>query len=159
MDRLRGVALCLIIILVCGSSWVIAAQEAEDTLCIPVEEITLEPPESVEAKRSHVAFPHGVHFDYSCKTCHHKWENDAALKGCMTSGCHDLAKSPKKAAGSAIDAITAVRYYKTAYHDKCIGCHKEIEKKYQKVVASGKVLREQLPRTGPLGCKDCHPKE
>lgn len=159
MNRLRGMALCLITILVCSGSWVIAAQEAEDTLCIPLEEITLEPPESAEAKRSHVAFPHAVHFDYNCKTCHHKWDNDAALKGCMASGCHDLSQSPKKTEGGAVDAEAAMRYYKTAYHAKCIGCHKEIEKKNKKIAASGKVLAEKLPRTGPLGCNECHPKE
>ena len=160
MKRLHGVALCLIVVLVCGSSWVIAAQESEEALCIPLEEIILEPPESVEAKRSPVAFPHSLHFDYNCKTCHHKWENDASLKGCMASGCHDLAESPKKnAKGDAVDAQAAVRYYKSAYHDACIGCHKKIEKENRELAASGKVLSDQLPRTGPIGCNECHPRE
>lgn len=159
MKRLRGVALCLLVVLVCGTSWVVGAEESEDALCIPLGEITLEPPESVEARRSPVAFPHALHFDYSCKTCHHMWENDDSLQGCMASGCHDLAESPRKAGGGAVDPREAVRYYKNAYHDACIGCHRQIEKENKKLAASGKVLSEQLPRTGPTGCHGCHPRE
>jgi len=159
MDRLRMAAWCLIIMLAFGGSWVIAAQDSEDKLCIPVESITLKAPESVEAKRAEVEFPHSVHFDYNCKTCHHKWENDANLTGCMTSGCHDLAQSPKKAKSRIVDPKAVMKYYKTAYHNKCIGCHKQIKMKNEALAASGKVLKDKLPNTGPTSCKGCHPKE
>ena len=159
MNRFRTVVFFLIVVLVCGSSWVVVAQDSEDQLCIPLDIIELAPPESVEAKRSTVEFPHAVHFDYSCQTCHHKWENDENLTGCMTSGCHDMAQAPKKEAVKADDADAELKYYKAAYHAMCIGCHKEIKKQNEALAASGKVLRDKLPATGPTGCNGCHPKE
>ncbi len=159
MDRLRVVVFCFIVVLVCGSSLAVVAQDAEDKLCIPMDSIEIAPPESVEAKRSSVAFPHALHFDFSCQTCHHKWEKDANLTGCMTSGCHDLEVSPKKGTDTAKVADAGMKYYKTAYHSMCIGCHKEIKKQNKALAASGKVLTDKLPNTGPTGCNGCHPKE
>jgi hypothetical protein len=81
------------------------------------------------------------------------------LTGCMTSGCHDLAALPKKGEGKPVDAEAAMKYYKTAYHEMCIGCHKEIKQKNKALAASGKVLEDKLPSTGPTSCNECHPKE
>lgn len=159
MDKFRTVALGLICFLVFGSSFGVASQDSDDALCVPVGDILIEPPESVEAKRSPVTFPHSVHFDTSCKTCHHKWDNSAELNGCMTSGCHDVVKAPKKAKGRPVDSETEIKYYKTAYHFLCIDCHKQVKLDNQKLVKSGKVLSDQLPATGPTGCVGCHPKE
>jgi len=159
MNRFRTVVFFLIVMLVCGGSWAVVAQDSEDMLCIPMDSIEIGPPESVEARRSSVAFPHALHFDFSCQTCHHKWEKDANLTGCMTSGCHDLTASPEKGTAEAKDADAAMKYYKPAYHGLCLGCHKEIKKQNEALVVSGKVLRDKLPSTGPTGCKECHPKE
>ena len=106
-----------------------------------------------------VEFPHALHFDFSCQTCHHKWEKDANLTGCMTSGCHDLDKAPKSEAAQAEEKDDALKYYKSAYHAMCIGCHKEMHQQNEALAASGKVLRDKLPATGPTGCIGCHPKE
>jgi hypothetical protein len=132
---------------------------ADDEMCVPMGEITLEPLNE-EAKRSEVVFPHAVHFSYSCQECHHKWDNESPIVGCSTSGCHDLAKAPKMEDGKpAKDPALKIRYFKNAYHDMCIGCHKEIKVKNKAMEASKASLGEKLAPTGPTGCNQCHPKE
>lgn len=155
MDRFRTAAVAVIVVLACIVSWNVAAQGSEETLCIPLGEIVLSAPDGVEAKRTPVAFPHNAHFDYNCQVCHHQWEKDASLTGCME--CHALTESPRKADGS-LDADEAIMYYKTAYHTLCIGCHKDIKVKNQSLATSGQVLKDKLPPTGPTGCIGCHPK-
>ena len=132
---------------------------ADDEMCVPMGEITLEPL-AEEAKRSAVDFPHAVHFNYSCAECHHQWDNTSAIQSCTTSGCHDLTEAPKMDDGKPVkDPDMKILYYKKAYHDLCIGCHKEIKKKNKAMEASKASLGEKLPPTGPTGCNQCHPKE
>ena len=132
---------------------------ADDDMVVPLGEITLEPLVD-EGKRSDVVFPHGVHFGYSCQSCHHTWTGEAPVVGCTTSGCHDLTEAPKTEDGKLVkDPQIKIRYYKNAYHDMCIGCHKEIKKKNKELEASNAALGEELPATGPTSCNECHPKE
>jgi len=159
MNRFRLVVLGMIIILLCGGTWVTASEESEESLCIPMGIIALEPPEEVEAKRAHVEFPHSVHFDYNCQACHHKWEKEDEILGCMTSGCHDLTESPKAENGGKVDPEEAILYYKKAYHALCIGCHKNINEKNKALATSGAALTLKLSNSGPTSCKACHPKE
>ena len=158
MLNLRFVVLSLVLVLVCGNALVVAKQDEQksgESLCIPIEK-KLAPPEGVESKRSPVEFPHSKHFTYNCQECHHKWDLSAELPGCMTSGCHNLAKTPKKS-----EKIDAIMYYKKAYHEKCIGCHREIKKQNlameKKLRIDAKNLKIQ--KVGPTGCVLCHPKE
>ena len=141
-------------ILIIGLAGQVQAQE--DNMCIPMGEIVLEAPESVEAKRAPVAFPHAVHFDYTCNTCHHKWSGQEEIMSCSTSGCHDLAVLPKKEERSEEDTI--LRYYKTAFHKQCIGCHKKIKAENVKMEMSLGEIAE-LADTGPTGCVKCHPED
>lgn len=65
-------------------------------------------------------FPHRAHQDRvaskdGCKTCHHKTEAGAQPEKC--SKCH-TDPSEKDPATGAIG-------YKKAFHDRCVGCHKE----------------------------------
>jgi nitrate/TMAO reductase-like tetraheme cytochrome c subunit len=77
----------------------------------------------------------------------------------MASGCHDGVVSPTKAEkGDDVEALT-ISYYKSAYHQMCITCHKEMKAQNKKLELSGRVLFENLPNTGPTGCKDCHVPE
>ncbi|MBA3028155.1 MAG: cytochrome c3 family protein [Desulfobacteraceae bacterium] len=131
-----------------------AGQVSSEELCIPLGTITLSPPEDVESKRGDVEFPHDAHFNYSCKECHHTWEGSDKISGCSVSGCHDssvplLVTEPDK----------AYRYYKNAYHDMCINCHKEIQGSNEKLEFSRKSLDKPLPKTGPMGCVQCHAKK
>ncbi len=133
----------------------ISSETSDEVLCIPMGTIVLEPPEGVVPKRSAVTFRHPVHYQYSCQTCHHDWAGEAQITGCMTSGCHDLIESPVKTGD--LDRDEAVRYYKNAYHDMCIGCHAEIHarnKEAERSLIPGKV---RLMRSGPTGCVQCHP--
>ncbi len=132
---------------------------ADDEMVVPLGEITLEPLVD-EGKRSAVAFPHGVHFSYSCEECHHQWDYTSAIQSCTTSGCHDLTEAPRDDDGKLVkDKDEQILYYKKAYHDMCIGCHKEIKKKNKAMEAKKASLGEKLLPTGPTGCNQCHPKE
>jgi hypothetical protein len=146
--------------LVLGGITFVSGQESEDEMCIPMGIIELGPPESVEPVRSAVEFPHSGHFRIvDCATCHHKWAGDEQIKTCMTSGCHDVAVSPAKSAKGKADKEQMMRYFKTAYHQMCIGCHKEIKKKNKELEMSYRKLDKPLPNTGPISCNDCHPRE
>jgi len=74
-----------------------------------------------------VTFPHEVHEKRSieCVKCHHKDPQDP--KACTT--CHE-----KEAKGEAIPA-------KEAFHNLCLGCHREVVK--------------QGPKA-PTKCMECH---
>lgn len=132
---------------------------AADEMCVPMGDIDLKPL-TEEAKRAEVAFPHAVHFDYACQECHHKWNGKAPIVGCATSGCHDLTAAPKTKEGKPVkDPALKIRYYKKAYHDMCIGCHKAIKVKNKKMESAKASLGQKLAATGPTGCNQCHPKE
>ena len=131
---------------------------ADEEMCVPLGEISIAPLVE-DAKRSEVTFPHAVHFSYSCQSCHHKWDNKAPITGCTASGCHDLEQAPKTKDGKPVkDPALSARYFKKAYHDKCIGCHKEIKQKNKTMEASVTALGDKLKPTGPTGCNQCHPK-
>ncbi|UCG06831.1 MAG: cytochrome c3 family protein [Desulfobacterales bacterium] len=148
----------ILMILVIGSATIVSGQ-SDDEMCVPMGTIVLEPPESVEAKRSAVEFPHSTHFILDCKNCHHEWKGDEVIQTCSTSGCHDVTESPIKTGKGAVDPNQAILYYKTAYHNMCIGCHKEMRRINKELELSYKKLDKELPRTGPTGCIQCHPKE
>lgn len=131
---------------------------ADDEMCVPLGDITLKTL-AQEAQRSPVTFPHSLHFNYACQECHHKWDRSKAIENCTTSGCHDLAKAPVDKNGyPSTDTLLNERYFKRAFHDKCIGCHKAIKIKNKQMEASKAALGEKLAPTGPTGCHQCHPK-
>ena len=137
----------------------IAGQAAEEEMCIPMGDITIEPPTSVEAQRTPVRFPHAKHFTYECRACHHTWEGDEVIVGCQTSGCHDVAQLAKASEGGLADKDEAILYYKKAYHSACINCHKDIKLKNQELERSIISQPDKLPPSGPVTCSGCHPKE
>ena len=49
--------------------------------------------------------------------------------------------------------------HSTAYHQMCIGCHKEIKIQNKQLETSFKELKETMTIPGPTGCIQCHPKE
>jgi hypothetical protein len=136
-----------------------AAKKDLKVMCVPMGILTLKPDASVEQKKSAVEFDHSKHFIYDCKACHHKWEGKKQITNCTTSDCHDLFKSPKKPTKYLAYTETGIKYYKYAFHQKCVGCHKQIKEKRKKMEMSYHVLKSKLPRTGPTGCNECHPKE
>lgn len=148
-----------VVILAIVSFSLVLAEESEDSMCIPMGTIILEPPDGVESKRATVEFPHATHFNYSCNTCHHKWDRETPVLSCMTANCHDLAIRPKKSEGHNVAPELVVRYYKAAYHDACIGCHKKIKKQNKAIEDSYRSATTPIQPSGPTGCADCHPKE
>ena len=150
---------CLILALIFGNAMVVSGESEGEAMSVPLGIISLEPPESVEAKKPLVEFPHATHFDFKCQTCHHKWEKQSPIVSCGTSDCHDIAEAPKKSENLKDYEKLAARYYKTAYHKLCITCHKDMKRQNQKLELSGRVLKENLPNVGPTGCKECHVAE
>lgn len=140
--------LAVIAFFLCGS-----IVTAEDEMCVPMGEITINRL-AKEPMRSEVTFPHAKHFNYACQQCHHKWDTQTPIQSCQTSGCHDLAAKP-----DTKDKAELARYYKEAYHNNCIGCHKELKKEYQAKENSVLGVNEKLPAPGPTACIQCHPKE
>ena len=150
---------CLVLAVILGNAMVVTGSNDIEEMCIPMGTIMLEPLEGVEAKRTPVDFHHPTHFGFNCKTCHHKWVNEEPIAGCATTGCHDVAEAAKPSETGATDKELAARYYKTAYHNLCIGCHKEMQIGNKALEMSGRILKENLPNAGPTGCIQCHLKE
>jgi len=154
-----GILVCMATLLALTLAMGPDGLHAEDNeMCLPLGTITIEAPADVEAKRSAVEFPHGVHFDFSCKECHHAWEGDEPIMSCQTSGCHGEAESPY-VQGEKPDEDDVIAYYKNAYHKACIGCHKAIKKNNESLAATPAAIDGNLPKTGPTSCNACHPKE
>lgn len=163
MSRMRTRVLGLTVGVVCFvMALVAAAQDAkvkEGYLSVPVKNIDLKPPEGVDATKNPVTFPHSRHFIYNCRECHHTWNLDVNLKTCTASECHDQVKAPKKEDAAA--PVPAIKYFKNAFHQQCIGCHQEI-KKQNTAREKGLRLSDKdltLQKTGPTGCVECHPRD
>ncbi len=139
------------------SPWAFA-KDTMDAVYLPVGTLTLSTPRGMVPQRSPVAFPHSRHFDYTCKSCHHTWDGLSQVSSCAASGCHDQVTANRgKKVKRAPDPANKP-YFKAAYHQNCIACHKRLKLKRQKLEYSGTVLAKPLPRTGPTGCIECHHK-
>ena len=158
MRKLTLGVCCLVCVFVSGMALDVLGEESDETMCVPLGNITLSPPEGVEAEKAAVEFPHAVHFATECKTCHHKWKGEAKIKGCMTSGCHDRIKAPVKSKRYLSYTNEAIMYYKYAYHKMCVGCHRDIKRKNKEIEDSYRVAGK-IQDTGPASCEECHPKE
>ena len=115
------------------------------------ETITMDSKVFGEHTKALVTFSHKKHnVDYkiACTECHHKyeggknvWKEGDPVEKC--DACHKEAKPPAGDKSSKAEKIQ--KYYYTAIHENCVGCHKEMKK-------AGKP-------TGPTSCTDCHPKK
>ena len=160
MQKIGVLFLCLSMVLVFGSITLVGGEETDAEMIVPMGAIEIGAPEEVEPTRSPVEFPHSQHFtSVYCKTCHHDWKGTEIIKSCIAADCHDVAVSPTKSEKSASNPVLAIRYYKTAYHKMCIGCHKEIKIQNKKLEMSYKELKEKLTIPGPTSCIECHPKD
>jgi hypothetical protein len=148
-----------VVILAIFSFGLVIAGEPEETMCIPMGTIVIEPPDQIESKRSAVSFPHATHFNYTCNTCHHKWDRETPVLSCRTTDCHNVVVIPKNAEGRETDPELSGRYYKTAYHSACIGCHKAIKQQNKAIENSNRSGRTSIQKSGPTSCSECHPKE
>ncbi|MDX1707882.1 MAG: cytochrome c3 family protein [Desulfobacterales bacterium] len=159
MQKVVFSLVCFVMAIICGSVMVVSGQEDAEDMCVPMGTIELGAPDGVEQKRSPVGFPHARHFDFECQTCHHTWDNTSQIQGCMTAGCHDAKEAATKTKQGAPLRAEEIRYFKKAYHESCIGCHKIMKLRNQKIEMSGKKLDGPLPNPGPTSCIGCHPKE
>jgi hypothetical protein len=95
---------------------------------------------------------HNVDYKIGCADCHHVykdgknvWKEGDEVKKC--DACHTEAKAPKAKEGEPklSKAEKIKKYYYSAIHENCAGCHK----------ANKKAGKE---KPGPTACKECHPK-
>lgn len=165
MYRIRVGILCLVVALVFGMVLEVSGQNKEESkpaikeMCVPMGVIVLKPDPSIKPKKSPVEFNHSKHFSYDCRTCHHKWEGKAKVPNCTTAKCHDLLKSPKKPTRYLSYTEEGIKYYKYAYHQNCIGCHKKEKMKRKKLEMTYKAPEKETPPVVPTSCTECHPKE
>jgi hypothetical protein len=121
---------------------------------VPTGNLTIAPPEEVDARRPAVEFPHGAHFDYSCQLCHHDWYGEAYMDGCMTEGCHDQFE-PDPSTRNIKDPAN-VYYFLAAYHNTCLPCHRKLQQERNAFIDAGITDEEELPAAGPVACIECH---
>jgi hypothetical protein len=154
-------AIVVYIFLIAGGLAAVAekTEVTMDAIFVPVGRLALAPPVGVTPKRSAVAFPHSRHFGYTCKTCHHKWDGNSRVQSCTASKCHDQLSLPVKSKKAIAYSLEAIRYYKYAFHQQCIGCHREIKIHNKKLERSRKKIKEPLQWPGPISCVGCHPRE
>jgi hypothetical protein len=161
MFKSKMTVFALLTIFIAGGP-AVAGEEAEvtmDAIFVPVGRLVLAPPVGVASKKSAVAFPHSQHFDYTCKTCHHKWDGNSRVQSCTASKCHDQPSLPVKHKKAIDNRAEMIRYYKHAFHRQCISCHREIKIKNEKSGMSGRKLKEPLQPPGPTACIGCHPRQ
>jgi hypothetical protein len=159
MQKVGIFILCIVLVTIFGSVLVVSGEEDVEDMVVPMGIIVLSAPDGVEQKRAAVDFPHSRHFGFECQTCHHTWEGTTQIKGCMTAGCHDVTEAATKAKEGTPTRAEEIRYFKKAYHESCIGCHKVMKLKNRKIEMSGKKIDGPLPNPGPSTCIGCHPKE
>jgi len=165
MYRIQVGILCLVMVFVFGLALNVAGQDknepkaAVEDMCVPMGVIELKPDPSVEQKKSSVEFNHAKHLTFNCRRCHHKWEANTKIANCSTSDCHDLLKAPKRPTKYLVYTEEGIKYYKYAYHQNCIGCHKEIKVQRKRLESVYLAAKKELPKTGPTSCNECHPKE
>jgi len=105
-------------------------------------------------KKSLVTFTHKKHnVDYKipCTDCHHVYKDGKnvfkegdAVQRC--DACHSEAKAPTGADAPKLSKAEKIKkYYYSAIHRNCAGCHK--------------ALKKEAKPTGPTTCKECHPAE
>ena len=111
MQKIGILFLCLSMVFVLGSITIVVGQETEEEMIVPMGNIVIGPPESVEPVRSPVDFPHSRHFaTVDCRACHHTWQGTEIIKSCTTSDCHDVAVSPTKSEKGSVNPDLAIRY-------------------------------------------------
>nr|WP_319393595.1 cytochrome c3 family protein [uncultured Desulfobacter sp.] len=125
--------------------------DSDEALSIPMGIITIEAPEGVEATRGSVGFPHGLHFQFACKACHHDWDGESEVEAC--SSCHS---ETEPSGGRNIKSEENVMYYLAAYHNVCVTCHRDTAKQRRAAMAEGKTAKADLPKAAPVNCSGCH---
>jgi hypothetical protein len=126
---------------------VYAMEQAPDT-------VTMHSPVFDKHKKGLVTFTHMKHhMDYKipCADCHHVykegknvWKEGDEVQKCMY--CHSEPKAPRAEKGESAPskAEKIKKYYYSAIHENCVGCHK--------------ALKKEAKSTGPTTCNACHPK-
>jgi hypothetical protein len=122
--------------------------DALDSFDLPLGNITIDPPEGVDAKRASVDFPHTLHFDQDCQVCHHDWDATQDIENCTTSGCHDELEPEKS--NRSINNPNNSMYFLTAYHKACLGCHMDLKKQKEMLLESA------MGTEAPVRCDGCH---
>jgi hypothetical protein len=158
LQRRNTMTRCLIftyslaIILITGNS-LIFAQESMENFQLPTGTFMLTAPAHSQTKMTSVVFPHSTHFQFSCKSCHHEWDQASPVEGCAAAGCHEnLWASPP---GTTPLGSKRIKSLTGAYHKVCRDCHRS---ELEKLKDQGMSTKEAMSRfTAPIACEGCHP--
>lgn len=128
----------------------------DGSMTVPLGEMVIEPPEGVEAKRGAVNFPHGLHFQFACQSCHHDWDGESDIETCTS--CHD---ETEPTGSRNIKNPDNVMYFLAAYHNVCVDCHRETanqQKELEKKIEAGEIPEKMAGhiKAGPVNCTGCH---
>lgn len=102
---------------------------------VPGDDFMIPKPEGIEIKEKTLPFSHSTHSIYGCVQCH---KTGDVTQGCTDAGCHDLLVP------ATPEERRDIRYFEKAYHDRCIGCHRDLRKAGNEIV--------------PVACVGCHPR-
>lgn len=126
-------------------------ENSDAALSIPLGIINIKPPEGVVATRGSVGFPHGLHLQFACKSCHHDWDGESEVEAC--SSCH--SETEPSGTRNIRDEANQM-YYLAAYHNACVTCHRDTDKKRRAAMAQGNMDKTDFPKAAPVNCKGCH---
>jgi hypothetical protein len=90
---------------------------------------------SARAFTKPMSFSHSKHKEYKCTECHHDYKKgknvwQEGMEVALCDACHPLDRTR--------DIISLEK----AYHDKCEGCHKKLDREKRK--------------NAPTACSQCH---
>jgi hypothetical protein len=100
-----------------------------------------------------VEFNHKKHqedYKIKCTECHHVYKDGKNVwkKGDEVKKCQECHNEPTIKGEKKLPKAQQKLNLKLAFHDNCVGCHKELKKK-------DKAKYAKIPTT----CVKCHPKE
>lgn len=118
------------------------------------DELVIDNPDAYgEKHRAAVTFPHELHMgDFECLACHHKYENGENIldEKTLEEGNPDLLCAACHDESADIDL-------KQAYHDQCMGCHRQF-RLYRCCNTRDKTVWLAGSIPGPELCGECHVK-
>lgn len=125
------------------------ADNDTDFLEVPLKTIIIKAPDTSQAIKTPVLFSHSTHVKFSCTACHHNWDRENTIQGCMTAGCHErLMPSPPSGKPSQNKEAMSIT---GAYHQACRSCHRDYQKEMKKIAP-------EMVEAAPVACDGCHPK-
>jgi hypothetical protein len=120
-------------IVLVGCAFIVAITVAHAAFRAPDQAVLIS---TTRAFTKPMSFLHATHKQYKCAECHHDYQKgknvwQEGMEVALCDACHPLDRN-----GGDIMCL------EKAYHDKCLGCHKKLDKEKRK--------------NAPTACNQCH---